>query len=445
MSERQFPSGFKWGTATASYQIEGGAHEDGRGVTIWDTFSHNPGKVMNGDTGDVACDHFHRWKDDVQLLKTLNCSVYRLSVAWSRLFPTGRGILNEKGVEFYDRLVDELLANGITPYITLYHWDLPQALQDEGGWTRRGIIDDFAAYTETLAGALGDRVNHWITLNEPWVFTWVGYAFGHHAPGYTSDNPTPALTAAHHALLAHGAAVERLRALVPDAQVGITLNLHHIDPATMRPSDLEAATRADGFHNRWFLDPVLRGHYPADMLEQWVEYLPPIQPGDMQKIAAPIDFLGVNYYFRLVIQNDPAVPYLQVSDVKPAGDYTAMNWEVSPQGLYALLKRLHTDYHPKAIYITENGAAFEDVVSADGQIHDEKRTDYLRRHFEAAAHAVRDGVPLAGYFVWSFLDNFEWAYGYSKRFGLVYVDYLTQTRTLKDSAKYFASVAAQYR
>ncbi|MDX2160915.1 MAG: GH1 family beta-glucosidase [bacterium] len=447
MTELQFPAGFRWGTATASYQIEGGAHEDERGTTIWDTFSRTPGKVVNGDTGDVACDHYHRWKDDIQLLKALNCTVYRLSAAWSRLFPSGRGRLNEKGVDFYSRIVDELLANGITPYVTLYHWDLPQALQDEGGWTRRGIVDDFAAYTDALTQTLGDRVKHWITLNEPWVFTWLGYAIGIHAPGYVTTDPSVPLTAAHHALLAHGAAVERVRANVPDAQVGITLNLTHVDPATARPSDLEAMTRHDGFFNRWFLDPVLRGHYPADMLAYWQEYLPPIEPGDMAKISIPTDFLGINYYSRAVVEHNDTAPYTQAMPVRPAGEgheYTDMGWEVYPQGLYTLLKRLHTEYHPKALYITENGAAFPDELTPDGAIHDEARVNYLRRHFEAASHAIRDGVPLLGYFVWSFMDNFEWAEGYAKRFGITYVDYATQRRTFKDSAKYFASIAAQY-
>ncbi len=442
MSDLQFPASFLWGTATAAYQIEGGVNEDGRGASIWDTFSKTPGRVENGDTGDVACDHFHRWRDDIALLKSLNCKVYRFSIAWARIFPNGRGAVNEAGLQFYSSMVDELLANGITPYVTLYHWDLPQALQDEDGWKRRGIIDDFVNYAEIVVRALGDRVKHWITFNEPWVFTWVGYVFGTHAPGETANVPTPALQTAHHALVAHGKTVERIRALVPDAQVGITLDLMHVDPATMRPTDLEAATRYDGFRNRWFLDPIFRGHYPADMLALWEEHLPNIEPGDMAIINAPVDFLGINTYFRVVAQHDGTVPYLQAGQVRPPGEYTEMGWEVYPQGLYALLKRLHSDYRPKAIYITENGAAFADTLTEDGQVHDERRVAYLRGHFEAASHAIRDGVPLVGYFVWSLLDNFEWSFGYSKRFGIVYVDFATLKRYVKDSGKYFAEIAA---
>ena len=445
MNDPQFPAQFLWGTATASYQIEGAAGEDGRGVSIWDTFSKTPGRVVDGDTGDVACDHYHHWRDDVALLKSLNCKVYRFSIAWARIYPTGRGAVNEAGLQFYSSLVDELLANGITPYITLYHWDLPQTLQDEGGWKQRGIIDDFVNYAETVVQALGDRVKHWITLNEPWVFSWLGYVFGVHAPGETAEVPTPALQAAHHALIAHGKTVERIRTIVPDAQVGITLNLSHVDPATMRPTDLEAATRYDGLHNRWFLDPVFRGHYPSDMLELWEEHLPQIEPGDMALINAPIDFLGINYYTRSVIQHDGSVPLLQAAGINPPGEYTEMGWEVYPQGLYALLKRLYSDYRPNAIYITENGAAFADTLTDDGQVHDERRTAYLRGHFDAASHAIRDGVPLVGYFVWSLLDNFEWSFGYSKRFGIVYVDFATQKRYPKDSATYFAEVAAAHR
>lgn len=441
----EFPQDFTWGVATASYQIEGGSTEGGRGASIWDVFSDTPGKVRDGDSGDVACDHYHLWRTDIDLLKALNVSAYRLSIAWSRIFPNGRGDVNPAGIKFYSDLIDGLLAAGITPYVTLYHWDLPQTLQEEGGWTRRGIVDDFVAYAEAVVDALGDRVKNWITFNEPWVFTWVGYVHGRHAPGYKSDVPTPALAGAHHLLLAHGKTMRLIKEKFPEAKAGITLNLNHIDPATSRSADQEAAARHDGYANRWFLDPIFRGHYPADMLELWEEYIPDIQPGDMQIIHAPMDFLGVNNYFREVVEDDPSNAITQTRAIKPEGEYTEMNWEVYPQGLYALLKRIYNDYSPREIYITENGAAFKDEVSADGQVHDERRVAYLQGHFAAAAHALSDGVPLKGYFVWSFMDNFEWAEGYSKRFGIYYVDYDSpqKTRIMKDSGKYLAEIAAK--
>ncbi|MCC6613290.1 MAG: beta-glucosidase [Anaerolineae bacterium] len=437
-----FPADFLWGVSTASYQIEGAVDEDGRGETIWDRFSHTPGKVKNGDTGDVACDHYHRWPEDIELLKSLNLNAYRFSVAWARILPTGRGPVNQAGIDFYSRLVDGLLEAGITPCLTLYHWDLPQPLQDEGGWMRRGIIDDFVAYTDVVARALGDRVKFFITENEPWVFTWLGYVLGEHAPGYTSESVQPALVTTHHALLAHGAAVKALRAVVPDAQVGITLNLYHTDPATNRPADLEAATRHDGHLNRWYLDPLFRGHYPSDMVELVPAEMPDIQPGDMELIAQPIDFLGINYYSRHVVADAPDGHRGGIKVVPQKGEHSAMGWEVYPDGLYAILKRVHADYAPRAIYVTENGAPYDDVVTDDGQVHDPERQSYLQRHFQAAARAIADGVPLKGYFVWSLIDNFEWAFGYSLRFGVTYVDFETQQRIIKDSGKYMAELAA---
>ncbi|MCA9903260.1 MAG: beta-glucosidase [Anaerolineae bacterium] len=439
----RFDADFLWGASTASYQIEGAVTEDGRGETIWDRFSHTPGKVRNGDTGDVACDHYHRWQTDIGLLKRLNLNAYRFSVAWSRILPSGRGPVNQAGLDFYSRLVDGLLEAGITPSLTLYHWDLPQPLQDEGGWMRRGIIDDFVAYTDVVARALGDRVKFFITQNEPWVFTWLGYVMGEHAPGFTSESVKPALVTTHNALLAHGAAVKALRAAVPDAQVGITLNLYHVDPATNRPADLEAAARHDGHLNRWYLDPLFRGHYPSDMVELWQADLPDIMPGDMEQISVPTDFLGINYYSRHVVADAPGGRYTEIMTIPQAGEHCAMGWEVYPDGLYAILKRVHADYAPRAIYVTENGAPYDDILTEDGQIHDAERTAYLQRHFAAAAHAHRDGVPVKGYFVWSLIDNFEWAFGYSLRFGMVYVDFATQQRIVKDSGKYMAQVAAR--
>ncbi len=437
----QFPEGFVWGTATASYQIEGAVSEDGRGVSIWDTFAHTPGKVKNGDTGDVADDHYHRWRSDIQLMKQLNVSAYRFSIAWSRIFPTGRGAINEAGLDFYNRLIDDLLANDITPFVTLYHWDLPQTLQDEGGWLRRGIAEDFAAYADTISRAFGDRVKHWITFNEPWCVAWLGYMFGAHAPGIINPTPAQALTATHHLYLAHGLAVPLLRRNSSGGQVGITLNLSPADPASSKPADLEATAYYDGWFNRWYLDPLFRGAYPADLMQFYGENLPNIQPGDLETIAAPLDFLGINYYSRAVIEagSSPEMPF---AGVHPEGEYTAMDWEVYPRALYTLLKRLDADYHPPALYVTENGAAYEDVLTPDGKVHDDRRTAYFRSHIEAAQQAVDDGVPLKGYFAWSLLDNFEWAEGYTKRFGLYYVDYATQQRYLKDSGAYYAQVAA---
>ncbi len=441
MALLSFPKDFIWGTATASYQVEGAVNEDGRGASIWDTFAHTPGKVKNGDTGDVACDHYHRTRADIQLMKALNINAYRLSLAWPRIFPQGRGTINEVGLDFYDRLIDDLLAAGITPYVTLYHWDLPQALQDEGGWLRRGIVDDFVGYADTVSRALGDRVKHWITFNEPWVFTWLGYVMGAHAPGLISENPAPAFATTHNAYLAHGQAVPVLRANSKDANVGITLNLSPADPATSKPADLEATTIYDGWFNRWYLDPLFRGQYPADIMELYAPFMPDIQPGDLATMTAPLDFLGINYYARAVIKAGPG-PEMPFDRERPDGEYTEMDWEVYPRGLYNVLKRVHSDYNPPAIYITENGAAYADVLTADGQIHDERRTAYYQSHLEACQHAIHDGVPLKGYFAWSLMDNFEWGEGYTKRFGLYYVDYATQQRYLKDSGKFYAGVAA---
>lgn len=435
----QFPSDFVWGTATASYQVEGAVKEDGRGVSIWDTFSHTPGKVENGDTGDVADDHYHRWREDIALMKQMNVNAYRFSVAWPRILPTGRDAINEMGIAWYDRLVDELLEAGITPYLTLYHWDLPQPLQDEDGWLRRGIADDFAAYTDVISRALGDRVKHWITLNEPWVIAWLGHMMGAHAPGIRDETPRSALLATHHLYLAHANAVQVLRQNVPGAKVGITLNLSPADPATAKSADLEAVTRYDGFFNRWYLDPLFRGHYPADAVEAFSAFMPEIHPGDLERMRAPLDFLGINYYARAVIGADQESP-TGFTWIKPEGEYTTMGWEVYPQGLFQLLLRVHHDYAPREIFITENGSAWDDVVTESGEVHDERRVAYLKAHLEAASHAIADGVPLKGYFAWSLLDNFEWAYGYSKRFGLVYVDYATQQRYLKDSGKAYAEI-----
>ena len=444
-----FPPGFAWGAATASYQIEGAVHEGGRSPSIWDTFSHTPGAVFNGDTGDVADDHYHRYRDDVALLADLGVTHYRFSLAWPRLQPDGRGGINGPGLDFYQRLVDQLLGRGIQPWVTLYHWDLPQVLEDAGGWPVRDTAERFAEYAGLVHHRLHDRIHCWTTLNEPWVSAFLGYAAGHHAPG--RREPAAALAAAHHLLLGHGLAIRTLREQDPGSELGITLNLQPVDPATDEPRDADAARRIDAVTNRIFLDPLLRGGYPADLRRDvaTVSDLAFVQDGDEQTIAAPLDLLGVNYYRRTVVRAaagaDPDrtpewVGSAEVEGVSQGLPATAMGWEIDPQGLYDLLDRIQRDYGPVPLYVTENGAAFDDAPGPDGRVADPARVDYLDRHLRAAWRAIRDGIDLRGYFVWSLLDNFEWAYGYSKRFGLVYVDYQTQRRIPKDSARWFAEV-----
>jgi beta-glucosidase len=439
---KSFPPDFVWGAATASYQIEGAANEDGRGESVWDRFCATPGKVRNGDNGAIACDFYHRYRDDIALMRELGLDAFRFSIAWPRILPEGRGKVNEKGLDFYDRLVDELLASGIQPFVTLFHWDTPQALEDAGGWPSRATVDAFEEYVEVVAGRLGDRVAHWITHNEPWVVSWVGHGWGHHAPGRTSD--ADALATAHHLLLSHGRAVDVLRRLAPGSQVGITLNLDFPYPQSQEPEDVRAARWVDGLHNRWFLDPLFRGSYPDDMAEAWAESMPEVRDGDLETIGAPIDFLGVNNYTSPLVaagENGVRSRIVRRADV----DRTDMGWEVVPDGLRDLLVRLHRDYTPPAIYVTENGAAFPDVRGHDGSVHDPERQSYLEGYLDAAAGALAEGVPLRGYFAWSLLDNFEWAWGYWKRFGLIYVDYATLDRIPKGSFYWYRDFIAGQR
>jgi beta-glucosidase len=439
MTNLRFPDDFLWGAATAAYQIEGAWDKDGKGESIWDRFSHTPGKVLGGDTGDVACDHYHRWRDDIALMRELGLHAYRLSLSWPRVLPTGVGAVNPAGLDFYDRLVDGLLEAGIQPYVTLYHWDLPQALQDRGGWANRDIVAAFTNYADVVVRRLGDRVKNWITHNEPWCTSFLGYWIGEHAPGIRNG---PALAAAHHVLLSHGEAVPVLRAGSRGAQVGITLNFSPAYPASDSAEDQVAAQRHDGFFNRWFLDPLYGRGYPAHMVALYGALMPEIRPGDLERMAAPTDFLGVNYYNRAVIRHDSNVPVLQTGFERPDGEYTAMDWEVYAEGLRALLVRLQNDYAPGRMYVTENGAAYPDTLAPDG-VHDEARTRYLAGHLAASHAAIGEGAKLAGYFYWSLMDNFEWSWGYSKRFGIVYVDYPTQRRILKDSAKFYREVIAR--
>ena len=441
-----FPPGFTWGAATASYQIEGAAQTDGRGPSIWDVFSHTPGRVLNGDTGDVACDHYARYADDVALMRELGLAAYRFSVAWPRVQPLGSGRVEQRGLDFYRRLVDELLDSGIAPWLTLYHWDLPQALQEEGGWTSRDTAERFAEYAGIVYDALGDRVPHWSTLNEPWCSSLLSYQAGHHAPG--ERDGTRAARAVHHLLLGHGLAAGVLRER-GCTDLGLTLNLNPV-----RGEDPDLVRKVDGQQNRMWLDAVLLGRYPDDVvadLEAAGAPLP-VQDGDLDVISAPLDWLGVNYYFRSHVaggstagEPSPWIGGQDVVDVDPPVLTTAMGWGVEPDGLVELLTRLHDEWPAIPLVITENGSAWEDVVAPDGAVRDPDRVDYLLRHLEAASEAIGKGVDLRGYFAWSLLDNFEWSFGYERRFGIVHVDYETQVRTPKDSARAYAEVLRRHR
>lgn len=441
MSDRvQFPRDFVWGAATSSYQIEGAVHEGGRGESIWDRFSHTPGKTANGDTGDVATDHYHRWRDDIGIMQELGLPAYRLSTAWPRILPDGRGQVNRAGLDFYDRLVEGLLESGVEPWITLFHWDLPQVLDDRGGWTNRDTIDAFAGYADAITRCVGDRVKNWITINEPWVVAFLGHYFGVMAPGRKSLKE--ALQVAHALLVAHGRATDVIRANVRDSNLGITLNLSHVYPVTDSQADLEAAYKVDGFANRWFLDPVMKGAYPQDMLDVFGDSAPEVAPGDLDLITRPTDFLGINSYNPQYARADPDSPF-GANVVDRDGERTAMGWIVEPQGFEDLLVRVQQEYDPPAIYVTENGAAYIDPPPLNGEVADPQRISYLQRHLLAAHRAMEQGVRLQGYFAWSLLDNFEWSYGYDKRFGITHVDFETGERTIKDSGRFFSHVIQQ--
>jgi beta-glucosidase len=457
----QFPADFVFGSATASYQIEGAVNEGGRGPSIWDTFSHTPGKVHNGDTGDQADDHYHRLDDDLDLMKSLNLQAYRFSISWPRIQPTGRGPANPEGIAFYTRLIDGLIERGITPIVTLYHWDLPQALEDEGGWTNRATSYAFADYARIVGEAFGNRIGTWTTLNEPWCSAYLGYASGVHAPGL--NDYAASLAAVHHLNLAHGLAVTALKEVVTnDPQFSITLNLHVLRPEG--ETGPEAVRRIDGLGNRVFLGPLLDGEYPADVIADTREVTDWsfVQDGDLDLIKQPLDLLGVNYYSTNLVRVWDGVspkqsadghgeasvsPWPAASDIEfleQPGPHTEMGWNIDPSGLEELLVSVSTAYPNLPLMITENGAAFDDQV-VDGRVPDADRTDYLRRHITAAHKALSRGVDLRGYQVWSLMDNFEWAYGYSKRFGIVRVDYDTLERTPKDSALWYSELAATNR
>lgn len=436
----RFPDDFIWGTSTSSYQIEGAACEGGRTESIWDRFCRTPGKVANGDTGDTACDHYHRYKEDIQIIADLGIRYYRFSVAWSRIYPE-KGKLNEEGLQFYERILDELDRHGIEPLLTMFHWDLPQWVQDEGGWANRTAVDYFMEYAKALLDRFARRVPMWNTINEPFCAAILGYGTGEHAPGHR--NWREALAAAHHLLLSHGRTVQLYRQQGYGGQIGITLNMEQVEAASSSVEDMEAAARQDGFVNRWFAEPLFMGQYPQDMMTWYLPYVGAfdfIHEGDLQEIHQPGDFLSVNYYSRSVIRSANNDSLLQGERMPIVGKVTDMGWEIHPESLYLLLKRVEDQYTKGLpIFITENGAAMDDVM-VDGLIQDWDRIQYIHEHLEACLRFIEEGGQLKGYYVWSFLDNFEWAYGYDKRFGIVYVDYTTQTRTLKESAKWYRQV-----
>jgi len=448
---RKFPEGFLWGAATAAYQVEGAAREDGRGASIWDTFSHTPGKTDNGDTGDVACDMYHRYPADIALMQGLGIKGYRLSISWSRLFPNGDEVREERGFAFYDDLINTLIAQGITPYITLYHWDLPQALEEKGGWRNRSTIDAFGRYAAAVAEHFGDRVKHFAPINEPWCVAWLGYGLGVHAPGI-SDRPT-AFKVAHHTVLAHATAVNAMRAVRDDLKIGPVLN--HANYPADDPSDPEQAHASDildAVQNRWWMDAIFYGKYPQVLIDEFgSEFLSAILPGDMELAQTKNDWIGINYYFDTRVgPSDAANPIafdnsalLGLSiDSSPRGELTDMGWPITPAGLTNLLVRWTDEFGSRLpqIFITENGCAYPDGPDAAGKVNDQHRIAYLEKHLKALLDAIDQGVDIGGYFQWSLLDNFEWSLGYQKRFGIIYVNYLTQERILKDSARWYSQV-----
>jgi beta-glucosidase len=454
----RLPPDFILGAATAAYQIEGAVAEDGRGPSIWDTFSHTSGRIADGSTGDVACDHYHRFRDDVRLMADVGLRAYRFSIAWPRVQPDGSGATNQRGLDFYRRLVDDLLAHDIEPWVTLYHWDLPQSLEDAGGWPERDTAARFGDYAALVHAALGDRVRTWATLNEPWCSAFLGYASGVHAPG--RRDAVAAVRAAHHLMLGHGLAMQAMRAAAPNHQLAVTLNLYPVSPRSAEPDDADAARRIDGLANRLFLDPILRGSYPADVVRDLepVTDFGHVRSGDLAVISTPVSILGVNYYSRYVVGAPagagPAEPSWRPPSDWPGSESvrfvdrglptTAMGWEIDAPGLTEILQRVHVNYPSVPIVVTENGAAFPDRA-VDGDVDDPERVAYLDAHLRACADAVAAGVPLKGYFLWSLLDNFEWAWGYSRRFGIVYVDYDRQARIPKSSSRWYAQVIQRHR
>ncbi|NLD49628.1 MAG: beta-glucosidase [Clostridiaceae bacterium] len=440
MSKVLFPKDFIWGTATAAYQIEGGFNEDGKGESIWDRFSHTPGKIHNRDTGDTACDHYHRYEEDIILMKQLGIQSYRYSISWPRIFPDGKGKINQKGLDFYLRLTDKLLENGIAPAVTLYHWDLPQKLQDIGGWTNREVTDYFTDYSEKIFSSLGDMVNIWFTHNEPWCAAFLGNMSGRHAPGIM-DQET-ALKVSHNLLLSHGKTLKLYRNMNLKGKIGIALNLTPDYPASQNAEDINAAKLADGILNRWMLDPLLKASYPQDIVKHYIDQGINMEftTGDLDIISQPMDFLAINYYTSDFVKHDPSKKVESLDKMLENIERTDMDWIVYPEGLFDLLMRLHNDYGKPDIIISENGAAFVDTLTQQGKIHDERRVNYLNTHLTQVHRAIEQGVNLKGFYLWSLLDNFEWNHGYSKKFGIVHVDLNTQKRTIKDSGYWYKNV-----
>lgn len=447
MAILQFPDGFAWGVASSAYQVEGAWNEDGRGESIWDRFVHTPGNVKDGSTGDVACDHYHRWPEDVAIMKSLGIRWYRFSISWPRILPDGRGRINNKGLDHYSRLIDGLLEAGITPLLTLYHWELPLSLQDAGGWPERETAAAFAELAHVVSRHMGDRVEHWITHNEPWCSSMLGHQVGVHAPGL--ENWHAALRSAHHLLLSHGLAVQNIRANVPDAKIGIALNFEPAVPASPGPADYHAARRWDGYYFRWYLDPLYGRRYPADMVHDYKDkdYLPDgldfVNEGDFDIIAEPTDFLGVNYYTHHIAQGSADDEFQDHGTFSaPAENQTEMGWDIDPDSLYTLLNRLYFEYGIPNLFVTENGCSYLDGPDQYGRVNDPRRIVYLREHLLAVHRAIQNGVSVTGYMQWTLLDNFEWSLGYTQRFGIVYVDFDDQRRILKDSAFWYRDVIA---
>lgn len=431
-----FPRDFTWGVAASAYQIEGAWNEDGKGESIWDRFSHTPGKVKNGDTGDIACDHYHRYAEDVALMKQLGVKAYRFSISWPRVLPRGKGAVNNAGLDFYKRLVDELLQAGIEPWICLHHWDLPQAMQNEGGWANPISVQYFADYAKLLAQELGGNIKRWTIFNEPRCIAWLGYLIGIHAPG--KKDMQLAVKVSHHLMLALGKTIQMLKDCNHSFCVGTIVDLNAVHPIGDSQKDREAAHKHDQFWNRWFIDPLFKGEYPPLAGETGLK---PTKD-DMSLIRQPLDFLGVNYYTRTIIAHDASVPVTRAKGVQKKTPTTEMGWEIYPDGLYEVLMRFRTEYGNPLLYVTENGAAFEDNVTRSGEVQDDDRIAYLRDHIASAYQALRDGVNLKGYFTWTLMDNFEWAEGYSKRFGLVYIDRQTLKRTPKKSFRWYKNIIA---
>ncbi len=437
----QFPKGMKWGTATASYQIEGATNEDGRGISIWDTFSKTPGRVVNGDNGDIACDSYHRYEEDVELMKELGIDVYRFSVAWPRIFPDGTGEVNQKGLDYYHRLVDKLLENGIEPMCTLYHWDLPQALQDNGGWNNRETIDAFVNYAELMFKEFDGKIKHWLTLNEPWCISFLSNYIGVHAPG--NRDLQLATQISHHLLVAHGRTVKKFREIGIEGQIGFAPNTTWLEPYSTRQEDIDACNREIGWYIEWFMDPVFKGTYPKFMLDWFkkkgVEL--EIQDGDMEDIHQPVDFLGINYYTGHIARYKENEGLLDWELVEMNYDRTDIGWPIFPEGFYNVLMRIKDSYGDIPIYITENGSCYNDEPE-NGRVRDSGRIHYLQQHLTALSRAIASGVNVKGYITWSLMDNFEWAEGYTMRFGIVHVNYRTLERTKKDSYYWYKQTIA---